>query len=261
MAHFLVSETCQEVAKIEKTLILIASFEECLDFLGLVDWTDRFNVFGPVVVVEKLAEAKAPQYPSSWSPDGRFLAFIQPSPETNFDIWILPFEGNTKSGWKPGKAYVFLNSSFTEVNPAFSPDGRWLAYTSNDTGNMEIYVRPFPGPGGKWQVSSGGGVFPIWSRNGKELFFRTLQAPNRIMVATYRVVGNSFQADKAQVWSQGEVWGRGTSWTFDLAPDGKRFAMLKLPENQEATAEKNDKFVLILNVFDELRRVVTPNQK
>jgi Tol biopolymer transport system component len=211
--------------------------------------------------VEKLAEGTSAQTPFSWTPDGKFLAFQQSSPDTGFDIWILPFEGDAKSGWKPGQPRVFLNTKFTEVYPVFSPDGRWLAYMSNESGSMEVYVRPFPGPGGKWQISSGGGASPIWSKNGKELFFSTGQAPYRIMVAAYRVVGNSFQADKPQLWSSGEVLFRGNTLTYDLAPDGKRFAVLRLPENPEAAAQKNDKFVLILNVFDELRRLTAAPKK
>ena len=89
------------------------------------------------------------------------------NPPTNFDIWILPMDGDEASGWKPGKPTVFLASPFIESEAAFSHDGRWLAYESNESGRFEVYVRPFPGPGGKWQVSTDGGEYPTWSRNGK----------------------------------------------------------------------------------------------
>jgi hypothetical protein len=101
------------------------------------------------------------------------LAFDQNNPDGSVHIMTLTIEGNEKSGWKPGEPKPFLNSPFNEEYPAFSPDGRWLAYASNESGNTEVYVRSFPSPGGKWQVSTGGGGFPKWSRSSKELFYRT----------------------------------------------------------------------------------------
>ena len=86
---------------------------------------------------------------------------------------------------KPGKPELFLRTPFDETEPAFSPDGRWIAYASNESGRYEVYVRPFPGGApsgsGKWQISTGGGFHPIWSRDGRELFYETL-SDNRIMV-------------------------------------------------------------------------------
>jgi len=209
--------------------------------------------------VERLTESKDEQLASSFSPDGKFLAFAELSPGTNWDIWILPLEGNEKSGWKPGKPRVFLNSPALEFLPAFSPDGRWLAYGLTDASMTEVYVRPFPGPGGSWQISSGG-THPTWSRNGKELFFRTISG-DHIMVSTYRIVGDSFQADKPQLWSPGQFVNRGPWRNFDLAADGKRFAVTNRPQSQDNAAPKNDKFILLLNAFDELRRVADPASK
>ena len=132
------------------------------------------------------------------------------------------------------------------------PDGRWLAYASNESGRFEAYVRPFPGPGGKWQISTAGGEYPTWSRNGKELFFRT--ADQKIMVATYTGPGDSFRADKPRLWSEGQLTDRyAFTRNFDLHPDGQRFAVLKAPEGQAEA--KLDKVVLIQNFFDELRRI------
>ena len=112
-------------------------------------------------------------------------------------------------------------------------------------------MRPFPGPGGKWQISTSGGVYPTWSRDGKELFYRT--ADDRIMVAAYTAQGDSFRAEKPRLWSEGQFTDRGANRNFDLHPDGKRFAVLKAPESQSEA--KADKVVLILNFFDELRRI------
>ena len=86
---------------------------------------------------------------------------------------ILPLEGDEASGWRPGKPIVFLNSPFSEREPMFSPDGRWLAYHSNKSGRTEVYVHPFPGPGGKWQISTGGGVYPTWYQETRALLRHT----------------------------------------------------------------------------------------
>jgi len=163
----------------------------------------------------------------------------------------LPIEGDEKSGWKPGEPKPFVNSPFPEQTPAFSPDGRWLAYHSTESGSYEVYVRPFPGPGGKWQISTGGGVIPTWSRNRKELFYRTLD--NKIMMLTYTASGDSFHADKPQLWAPGQFTDRGINFNFDLHPDGKRFAVLKGPGTEAPAVNKVN---LVLNWFEELKRSV-----
>ena len=118
---------------------------------------------------------------------------------------------------------------FSEFDPAWSPDGKWIAYVSVESGRTEVYVRPFPGPGGRWQISAAGGRFPIWSRNGRELFYESLD--NRVMVATYSANGDSFAADKSRLWSNTQILGSPNTawWNLDLAPDGKRFAGLASP--------------------------------
>jgi eukaryotic-like serine/threonine-protein kinase len=201
----------------------------------------------------RLTESKNEENAQSWRPDGKVLAFYQLNPGSSWDILTLPVEGNEKSGWKPGKPQPFLSSPFSEMTPAFSPDGRWLAYQSDESGSNEVYVRPFPGPGGKWQISTGGGLLPKWSRNGKELFYRT--EDNRIMVATYTSSAESFRPDKPQLWSPGQFSSfHGYTYTFDPHPDGKRFAVLKAPATGQAA--KVDKISFIFNFFDELRRKV-----
>jgi Tol biopolymer transport system component len=205
---------------------------------------------------QRLTESKSPQYASSWRPDGKVLAFAQLNPSTSGDIMTLPIEGDEKSGWKPGEPKPFVNSAFTEAWPAFSPDGRWLAYGSNESGSFEVYVRPFPGPGGKWQVSTGGGFFPKWSRNGKELFYTK---DRKIMVVTYTASGDSFRADKPQLWSPGQFTDRGLGiYNFDLHPDGKHFAVLKAPGTEQAAVVNKVSF--IFNFFGELRRKLPPGK-
>jgi serine/threonine-protein kinase len=202
---------------------------------------------------QRLAESTSVQYARSWRSDGKVLAFMQQNPDSTSDILTLSIEGDEKSGWKPGEPKPFLNSPFSEINPAFSPDGRWLAYSSNESGTNELYVRPFPGPGGKWQISTGGGVYAKWSRNGKEMFYRTADS-KQIMVVTYTAAGDSFRADKPQLWSPGQFTDVGLGSNIDLHPDGKRFAVLKTPGTESAVTV--NKVNLVLNWFDELKRKV-----
>jgi serine/threonine-protein kinase len=204
---------------------------------------------------ERLTESKYPQWPTSWHPSGRFLAYSERHPQTSNDLMILPMEADGTSGLRPGKPFAFLSSAAVEGQAAFSPDGHWLAYSSNEGGGPEVYVRPFPGPGGKWQVSTGGGRWPAWSRTGKALFYQ--DDDGSIRVATYVVEGSSFRAEKPREWSPERVLPLPTSIrAFDLHPDGRHFAVLWAPE--EETAAKRDHVVFIQNFFDELRRLAPP---
>jgi eukaryotic-like serine/threonine-protein kinase len=201
-----------------------------------------------------LTQGKNEMFAQSWSPDGKVLAFYQLNRGSDWDILTVTLEGDEKSGWKPAAPQDFLNSPFSEVTPVFSPDGRWLAYRSDESGKDEIYVRAFPGPGSKWQISTGGGSSPRWSRNGKELFYAT--PDNKIMTASYTASGDSFHADKPKIWSPGQftsVFGS-APYSFDPHPDGKRFAVLKAPTSGETP--QGNKVSFIFNFFDELRRKV-----
>ena len=113
-----------------------------------------------------------------------------------------------------------------------------------------MYVQPFPGPGGKWLISTGGGNFPMWSRTRRELFYN---AGGQIMVAPYTLDGNSFRADKPQLWSEARHITRPASRMFDLHPDGERFALVAMPETQTETGP--DKVIVVFSFFDELRRI------
>ena len=200
---------------------------------------------------QRLTESKNQQYPGSWHPSGRFLAFYEQNPTTGWDLMILPMEGDDVPGWRPGKPVAFLNSPDEEQGPNFSPDGRWLAYSSFETGRTEIYVRPFPGPGGKTQISSGGGVFSTWSRTKHEIFYGT--PDKRIMVAGYSVEGDSLGAEKPRLWSEARYVVDRPWRPFDLHPDGERFAIA--PGLQAPGGATEDKVVFIFNFFDELRRI------
>jgi serine/threonine-protein kinase len=204
---------------------------------------------------QRLTVSKNYQLAFSWRPDGETLAFIEFNSEggTNFDVMTLAVEGDEKSGWKPAEPKPFVNSPSNEGYPDFSPDGHWLAYGSDESGRYEVYVRPFPGPGGKWQVSSAGGRFPKWSRSGKELFYRTLWPESKIMVATYSASGDSFHADRPRLWSPGQFTDLGVVPNFEVHPDGKRFAVLKAPDSDNQSGP-NNKVSFIFNFFEVLRR-------
>jgi serine/threonine-protein kinase len=195
---------------------------------------------------------KGPDRPSPWSisPDGH-VAYFASSPETGFDIWTLPLDLRDPDHPKPGKPEPFLRTPYDELVPRFSPDGRWIAYRSTESGSPEIYVRPFPAAsGGKWQISNGGGLYALWSNRSRKLFYETTD--NRIMVMDYAVDGASFVPGKPQLWSDKQLFYSGTS-NLDLAPDGKRFVVLSRPES--APAEKGSVHItMLLNFFDEVKR-------
>ncbi len=202
---------------------------------------------------QRLTESPNMQVPGSWHPSSKFLAFEELNPGTNSDLKILPMEGDETSGWRPGKPTVFLSTQFDERQPAFSPDGQWLAYVSNETGRNEAYVRAFRGQG-KWTISVGGGGTPTWSRTKRELYYGTGVGSSQIMVVPYTVEGDSFRPGKPHLWSQqGRYRSQGPSRMFDLHPDGTRFALAAA--DQAEPGAKRDHLTFLFNFFDELRRI------
>ena len=180
------------------------------------------------------------------------------NPGTGNDIMTLPIEGDEKSGWKPGEPKPFVNSAFDEREPAFSPDGRWLAYMSNESGNYRSVRSAFPRPGR--QVADfhrRRRSFPSGRATARSFFIDTTDS--KIMVVTYTASGDSFHADKPQLWSPGQFTDRGPdNYNFDLHPDGKRFAVLKAPGTEQAAAVNKVSF--IFNFFDEISRKVPPGK-
>jgi Tol biopolymer transport system component len=190
---------------------------------------------------ERLTESENGQNVTTWSPDGEVLAFSEQDPETNWDIWLLPLEGKREPR-------LFLRTHFVERFPYFSPDGRWLAYQSDESGRYEIYVQPYPGPGGKYQISKDGGRRPLWGPEGREIFYRR---GDSMMVVSYTVVGESFRAGRPRELFQGSFRFDDSRPNADIAPDGKGFVMIQSAA-EEGEAEPT-KVILVTNWFEELR--------
>ena len=203
--------------------------------------------------VVRLTESPNPQYPSSWHPSGKYLAFFETVPGNATDLMILPLEGDETTGWKPGKPQTFLGGPLSESSAMFSPDGRWAAYISNESGRNDVFVRPFPGPGGKWQISTSAADDPTWSRASSEFFFLNT-TDLRMMVVPYSASGDSFQAGKQAVWLDARLGGRPRppSRDLDLHPDGKR---LVIGTSEEQTSALQNRVVLVFNFLDELSRI------
>ena len=197
--------------------------------------------------VRRLTDGQLQETPGSFSPDGKRLAFWAKA-----DIFTASVESDPAGGGgvRLGKAELFLGTPSIETNPEFSPDGRWLAYQSGERGNFDVYVRPFPGPGGRWQISTGGGTNPRWSRDGRELLFQS--SDNRVMVVRYTTQGDSFAPGKPEAWTAVRLYGTPLYPDYDLAPDGKRIAA-HLAEG--VNGEKSSTHLtFLLNFSDELRR-------
>ncbi len=149
---------------------------------------------------QPLIQTKNRLLPNSFTPDGKRLAYDEI--DSKADIWTATVESDGR-GLRAGKPESFLPTVADERHPTFSPDGHWLAYASNESGDFQVYVRAFPDSGGKWQISNSGGANPLWSGSGHELFFRG--GDNRIMAAAYAAKADAFVPDKARVWSDKQV--------------------------------------------------------
>ncbi len=176
--------------------------------------------------------------PGSWSPDGKLLAFQEHSPDTGFDLWIFPLEGDRrKVSW--------LKTKFNEWGSAFSRDGKWIAYTSDESGQYEVYVRPFSGPGGKRQISNAGGEEVTWSPDGRTLFYRE----GLKWLSAGVQYQPEFRADAPTLMFEGPYLNvPGVS--YDVAPDGQHFLMIEENQKQAPTTLVN----VVLNWSEELKR-------
>ena len=160
-----------------------------------------------------------PNWPAAWSPDGRFIIFLRRGVKTRHDLWVLPMAGDRKE-------YLLLNSPFDDQSPQLSPNGRWLAYSTDETGNYEIYVQSFSADGklgaDKKRVSTTGGRFPVWRRDGSELFF--VAADGQMMSSGAKTGGTEFEFATPKALFKTRMLAWGTNYhEFDVAPDGQRF--------------------------------------
>jgi Tol biopolymer transport system component/predicted Ser/Thr protein kinase len=188
--------------------------------------------------------------PYSLSLDGERVAYGEQNAEKKYGLWTLSLDTTDPEHPKAGQPVLFHQSSFDEESPAFSPDGRWIAFTSTESGRREVYVRPFPAGSGKSTISTSGGQFPIWSRDGRELSYLGLD--NRIMTAAWK--GDSFAAEKPQPWSSAQNVNIGFT-NPDRTSDGKRFVVGTSPQTESpGDVNRSVHVTFLLNFFDELTR-------
>jgi hypothetical protein len=191
---------------------------------------------------ERLTTSNYPDTPDSWSPDGQLLAFEERKVPAN-DIWVL--------NMKDRKARPFLHSSAIVSGSSFSPDGHWLAYVSGESGRFEIYVQSYPGPGGKYQVSTEGGTEPVWNRNGRELFYRSGDKMMAVGIATQP----NFAAGTPRMLFRGTYTPSPAGFpNYDVSADGQRFLMVKPAE--QSSSSSLTQIVVVQNWFEELKRLV-----
>ena len=194
---------------------------------------------------ERLAEMEHDYWATSWSSDGQWiLGEIQSS---SFDLWAIPAGGS-------GEPVEYLATEFFERFPAISPDGRWVAYMSDESGREEVYVRPFPAAAGKWQVSDGGGGWPSWSPDGSEIFYRS---DDGLMSATVTTESGSFRAGRPLSLTSGALSNNQVGIAvagsvfpdYEITPDGKNFIILQGGEGQS----RQNHVILVTRWFDMLR--------
>ena len=204
--------------------------------------------------VERLAQGDRQTFPGAVTPDGSQVIVHGSGPEGNDDIGLVAVNGKTAEG-TPGKdVRPLLQTMFAEANPALSPDGRWLAYQSDESGREEIYVRPFPDvDAGRWQVSTGGGIQASWARSGRELFYRNGPALMAVPVQT----GTGFVAGTPKALFQGPYFGGPGGRSYDVAPDGQRFLFLKPGPAGGSGPTPRPRITIVENWSEELRRLVS----
>ena len=193
---------------------------------------------------ERLSATPLAQDCPSFSPDGSLLLVTVVTPgDTGLkrNIFTLPIDGERTM--RP-----FLQTKFSEGSARFSPDGRWVVYLSNESGRDEVFVRPYPGPGGKWQLSTGGGDEPLWSRSGRELFY--WQGDNKMMVVDVETKP-TFRAGRARTLFEGRYISQAVNF-YDVTSDGTRFLMIKEDPAESGPAEVK----VVLNWFEEVKRRV-----
>ena len=184
---------------------------------GATDSLYRQNADGTGSKEKLLETSGIIAYPFSVTPDGRYIAYMRHDPKSNtgWDIWVLPMFGE-------GKPFPVVSTNFLDVTPSFSPDGKWLAYANDETGRLEVYIQPFPSGAGRWQVSTAGGARPNWRKDGKELFFNSID--HQVMAVDIQQNGASLQLGAPHALFKATTVS-GPSGTYTVSADGKKFVM------------------------------------
>ena len=187
--------------------------------------------------------------PFSYSPDGKFIAALEQGREAanTFDIVVVSLADK--------KVTPFVSTARAELGAAFSPDGKWIAYQSDDTSVPEIYVRPFPGPGGKWQISTQGGVTPRWTKNGREIVYTTGDSIEQFMAVEITASNDTITAGRPQKLFEAHVAHPANAWWYDVSADGNRFVILKADETGASGGYTH--VTLITNFLETIRRVTS----
>jgi serine/threonine-protein kinase len=199
-------------------------------------FSDRFDGTGSPTVLLDGAESPSPL---SWSPGGRRLRYRRIGATTGEDVWVYSADDRLST--------PFLQGAANEWSAAFSPDGRWVAYVSDESGRAEVYVRPFSGTGTRTQISVDGGTVPVWSRDGRELFF----AQGDTLFATHVTLGRTFTSGTVRRLFSGPYAFDQLSVNYDVSPDGQRFVVTR---SRVDSAPRQ--LELVLNWFEELNRLV-----
>ncbi len=200
--------------------------------------------------MERLTTTENAQYPGSWSFDGKTLVFVELRPDSGWDIELL----DTTSGL----ATSFLRSPSNETYPEFSPDGRWIAYTSDESRREEVYVRPVPGSGMKYQISNEGGNQPLWAKDGKRLFYRWQDQVWVVDVETGSGLARLATSKPRLLIKQPGYAAGAPIRNYDISLDGERFLMVKGGQRKPTPVTE---MVLVQNWFEELKRLVPAGKK
>jgi serine/threonine-protein kinase len=197
----------------------------------------------PVTSTREGGQRIALASPCSWSPDGKTLAIHLMTEERGFDLSLVRIEDDGE----PGRPEPFLGTPHDEVFPAISPDGRLLAYQSNESGGWQIFVRPYPDTGGRWQVSVDGGLYPRWSSDGREIFFRSGSAT---MAVAVKREADGLAFERPQVLFEGNFIDLTPFAAYDVDPSGRRFLMFP---GVDSAAEDPGELIFVFDWLEELR--------
>ena len=189
---------------------------------------------------EQLASLEHRPLLGSWSPDGETLVFSVSHPSTGWDLWVLP---------RDGQPQPFLATPFRERKPELSPDGRWLLYLSDESGRIEVYLQPYPGPGQRIKVSTAGGTEPSWSRDGREIFYRD-GARGDLMVVSFDAPAEPSVGQPRFLLEAGDLLvSTFGNRHYDISPDGRRFVTVSF-------SSRLGEIPVVLNWFEELQERV-----